>query len=256
MLGVPDAATRDFTAALSSRALPPEERAQALLQRGFLRDGEGKLNEAASDYGAVIAQGGDGVATALNNRANIYRRQSKFAEAKHDYQAALAAGGKAQYVWYGLGQIAEAEGDVLGARGFYAKAMTADPAYALASQRLAALGGRPEGAFSEFAGTDPAWAAGPDGQRQAARGRRDRPASAYARGHKRPRRFAAAGEGYPACRQVERGDQPCAPPWTNLPLPEARSSSAPGGARRKPEPAGTRPWPGQGTFWRAGGHMW
>ncbi len=88
------------------------------------------------------------MATALNNRANIFRRQSRFAEAKHDYQAALAAGGKAQYVWYGLGQIAEAEGDALGARGFYAKAVTADPAYALASQRLAALGGAPEGAIN------------------------------------------------------------------------------------------------------------
>ena len=148
LLGIADAATRDFTAALNSRALPPEERAQALLQRGFLRDGQGRLNEAASDYGAVIAMDGDGLATALNNRANVYRRQNLFAEAKHDYQAALAAGGKAQYAWYGLGQIAEAQNDALAARGFYAKAVAADPAYALASQRLAALGGPPEGAIA------------------------------------------------------------------------------------------------------------
>lgn len=148
LLGIPDAATRDFTAALNGSALPREERAEALLQRGFLRDGEGKLNEAASDYSAVIALGGEGAATALNNRANIYRRQKRFSDAKHDYGAALSAGGKAQYIWYGLGQIAEAQADVLAARGFYAKSVAVDPAYALASQRLAALGGPPEGAIA------------------------------------------------------------------------------------------------------------
>jgi tetratricopeptide (TPR) repeat protein len=148
LLGINDAATRDFTAALNSRALPPEERVQALLQRGFLRDGEGRLNEAASDYSAVITLNGDGVATALNNRANIYRRQNLFAEAKRDYQAALTAGGKPQYAWYGLGRIAESEGDTLVARGFYAKAVATDSAYVLAAERLTALGGPPEGAIA------------------------------------------------------------------------------------------------------------
>jgi tetratricopeptide (TPR) repeat protein len=147
LLGSSDAAMQDFTLALSSRALPPAEQAQALLQRGFLRDGMGRLAEASADYGAVIALKGEGLATALNNRANIHRRQSRWAEAKADYQAALAAGsGRAQYSWYGLGQIAEAQGDNPGARAFYARAVAADPAYAAPSQRLAALGGPGEGA--------------------------------------------------------------------------------------------------------------
>lgn len=148
LLGITDAATRDFTTAVNSRALPPDELSQALLQRGFLRDGQGRLNEAASDYSAVITAGGEGVATALTNRANVYRRQNLFTEAKRDYQAALAAGGKAQYAWYGLGQIAEVQGDALSARGFYAKAIAADPTYTLASARLTALGGPPEGAIA------------------------------------------------------------------------------------------------------------
>ncbi len=137
-------AMRDFTAALNTSALPAAERSQALLQRGFLRDGLGQLDEAAQDYSAVIALKGNSFATALNNRANIYRRQNRLAEARRDYQAALSAsGGKPQYSWYGLGQIAEAETDPAAARRFYARAVAADPGYTPASQRLEALGGTP-----------------------------------------------------------------------------------------------------------------
>jgi len=144
LLGVHETATHDFTTALDSHALPPEERAQALLQRGFLRDGEGKLNDAIADYSAVIALHGEGLATALNNRANVYRRQNKLDEAKRDYRAAFGAGSKGQYVWYGLGQIAEAQKDIVTARDYYARAIIVDPNYALASERLAALGGPPD----------------------------------------------------------------------------------------------------------------
>jgi tetratricopeptide (TPR) repeat protein len=149
LLGKPDEAMGDFTRALGTRALLPADRAQALLQRGFLHDGREQLGEAAADYTAVIMLNADGVATALNNRANIYRRQNRLGEARRDYQAALAAGGgKPQYAWYGLGQIAETQNDTLAARGFYAKAVAAGPDYALAAQRLAALGGPPEDAIA------------------------------------------------------------------------------------------------------------
>lgn len=150
LLGDTDAAVSDFTLALTGSALPPEERAQALLQRGFLRDGLGKLEAAAADYTAVIAMKGDSLATALNNRANIYRRQNRMMEARRDYLAALAAGGgKPQYSYYGLGQVAEALHDTLTARSSYARALAADPDYSLAAQRLAALGGAPEGTLAD-----------------------------------------------------------------------------------------------------------
>jgi len=150
LLGASAEAMRDFTQALDTRALPPDERAQALLQRGFLRDGLGRLDEAAGDYTAVIALKEGSLATALNNRANIYRRQNKLSQARRDYLAALSAnGGKPQYSYYGLGQIAEAQHDTLAARGFYAKAVAADSNYGLASERLAALGGPPEGAIPD-----------------------------------------------------------------------------------------------------------
>jgi hypothetical protein len=149
LLGATDAAVTDFTQALASNGLPPEERAQALLQRGFLHDGLGKLELASADYSAVIAMKGDSLATALNNRANIYRRQNRLMEARRDYLAALSAGsGKPQYSYYGLGQIAESLHDTLAARSSYARALAADPDYSLASERLAALGGAPEGALA------------------------------------------------------------------------------------------------------------
>ncbi len=147
LLGARDAAMRDFTQALDTRALPRDERGEALLQRGFLHDGLGQLNEAVRDYTAAIALKGYSAATALNNRANIYRRRNKLEEARQDYLAALSAdGGRPQYSYYGLGQIAEARHDSLAARGFYAEAAIADPDYGAASERLTALGGPPDGA--------------------------------------------------------------------------------------------------------------
>ena len=149
LLGQHSAALHDLTLSLDSHALPVDERGQALLQRGFLHDGLGELGEAVSDYSAAAALKDYNLATALNNRANIYRRQNKLSEARRDYLAALSAdGGQKQYSYFGLGQIAEATGDVQGARGFYAKALIAEPVYADASERLAALGGPLDGAIA------------------------------------------------------------------------------------------------------------
>jgi tetratricopeptide (TPR) repeat protein len=145
-----DQAMADFTGAIETHALPTEERAQALLQRGFLLDGMNRLDDAAKDYTAVVNLKAGSLATALNNRANIYRRQKRLLDARRDYEAALAAGSaKPQFPYFGLGQIAEAQNDTQAARGFYAKAVAADPGYQLASERLAGLGGTPEGALAE-----------------------------------------------------------------------------------------------------------
>jgi tetratricopeptide (TPR) repeat protein len=150
LLGAHDAAMHDFTQALDTNALPRDEQGQALLQRGFLHEGLGRLNEAVGDYTAAIALSGYSAATALNNRANIYRRQNKLAEARRDYLAALSAdGGQPQYSYFGLGQIAETERDVPAARGFYAKAVIADPDYMAASERLTALGLLPDGVLRD-----------------------------------------------------------------------------------------------------------
>jgi tetratricopeptide (TPR) repeat protein len=145
-----DEAMVDFAGAIETHALPADERAQALLQRGFLLDGMNRLDDAAKDYGAAANLKSSSMATALNNRANVYRRQNRQIEARRDYQAALAAGTtRPQFPYFGLGEIAEAQQDKEAARGFYAKALAADPGYRLASERLAQLGGAPEGTLAE-----------------------------------------------------------------------------------------------------------
>lgn len=144
LLGAHDGALRDLTQAIDTRLLSSEDLGQAYLQRGFLREGQGQLDEAIGEYGAAIALKGYSTATAFNNRGNIYLRLGRLMDAQADYLAALAAdGGQSQYSYYGLGRVAEASGDRVGARGFYAKAVTIDAGYTAASGRLAALGGAP-----------------------------------------------------------------------------------------------------------------
>jgi tetratricopeptide (TPR) repeat protein len=147
LLGAHDAAFRDFTQAIDTGLLSPEDLGQAYLQRGFLREGLGQLDEAIADYGSAIALKGYSTATAFNNRGNIYLRLGRLMDAQADYLAALAAeGGQSQYSYYGLGQVAETMGDRLEARGFYAKALAIDAGYAAASEHLAALGRPPDAA--------------------------------------------------------------------------------------------------------------
>jgi tetratricopeptide (TPR) repeat protein len=89
LLGTPDAALRDLTEAINSRALLPDELGQAHLQRGFLREGSGQSDEAVADYGAAIALKGYSTAIALNNRGNIYLRRGR-SRAKHPVTSAAA----------------------------------------------------------------------------------------------------------------------------------------------------------------------
>lgn len=136
-------ALADYTAAIESRALGREDQARAFFDRGLLLDGMNRLDDALQDYSAAIRIAPK-FAAALNNRANVYRRLRRFGDAERDYRASLAAGdAQSQYPYYGLGQIAEAQGKSHRARVFYAKALTAAPDFAAASQKLARLEAAP-----------------------------------------------------------------------------------------------------------------
>jgi tetratricopeptide (TPR) repeat protein len=138
-LGANDEALADFTLALSIAALPPQERARALFARGVSLDSLGHLDAAAGDYSAALRLV-PGAAYALNNRANVRRRQGRLDEARRDYLAALKEPNpNPQYPYFGLGRIAEAQGDLAAARGYYNQALAAAPGFALAQERLQAL---------------------------------------------------------------------------------------------------------------------
>jgi Tfp pilus assembly protein PilF len=134
-------AINDLSQAIAMHALPAVEEAHLVFDRGVIRDALGQLDAAAADYSATLLVM-PRFAPALNNRANVYRRQNRLAEARRDYLASLAAGNpQPEYPWCGLGEVAEAEGDMETARDSYAHAVAANPAYGPAADRLAALGG-------------------------------------------------------------------------------------------------------------------
>lgn len=138
------AAVTEFTKAINLKSLTPAGQAEALFDRGATLHEMGQVTDAIRDYSAAIALVPT-FASALNNRANIYRLQGHYSEAMRDYHAALAASAAEgnthpEYAYYGLGQIAEAKNDKPLARKEYAKAVAANPQYDLAKKRLAALG--------------------------------------------------------------------------------------------------------------------
>jgi tetratricopeptide (TPR) repeat protein len=134
-------ALADLTQALDAKSLTVPEQARLYLERGLILDSLNRLDDAVGDYGAALRLAPNS-APALNNRANVFRRQNRFADAQRDYLASLAADNPApEYPYYGLGQVAEAAGKPDEARNFYARALAANPGYGLAAERLAALGG-------------------------------------------------------------------------------------------------------------------
>jgi tetratricopeptide (TPR) repeat protein len=141
MLGEHDAALVDFTESLEARALTKPEQARAYYDRGVTLDEMTRTDDALGDYAAAIKLVPN-FAAALNNRANVYRRTGKLDAAQADYQASIQAGNPhPEYPNYGLGQVAEAVGNPDAARAYYQAALTANPQFALAHDRLAALGG-------------------------------------------------------------------------------------------------------------------
>jgi tetratricopeptide (TPR) repeat protein len=139
-MGKRSEAVKDFTTAIDSQMLPRGDLARAYFDRGVTLDELGRTNDAIADYSRALEQV-PRYATALNNRANAYRRTGHYAEARSDYQASLAAGNdQPEYPLYGLGRIAEAQGDPVMAKAFYQRALAANANFASATRRIAALG--------------------------------------------------------------------------------------------------------------------
>lgn len=138
-LGHLDEALSDFSAAIDANVLPAAEQARALFDRGVTLDEAGRTQSAIADYSQAITIV-PRYAVAFNNRGNAYRRLKKFELARADYEAALGAGDdEPEFPLYGLGRVAEAQGDAVLAQSFYHKALAANAGYGPASARLATL---------------------------------------------------------------------------------------------------------------------
>lgn len=135
----PKEAYDDFTYALSLHALSSADVARVRFDRGVVLEEMNRTEEAIADYTAAI-NFEPRFAAAYNNRANAYRRLGRLDEATRDYQTSLRYGNpQPEYPFYGLGQIAEALGQAETARGYYQEALTHNPYFALAAQRLAVM---------------------------------------------------------------------------------------------------------------------
>jgi len=140
--GMQEQALLDLNQAIDLKALPAAEQARLIFDRGLILDAQGWLEQAAGDYSAAIKLA-PRFAPAFNNRANVYRRLNRLDDARRDYLASLTMGNaQPEYSWYGLGQVAEAQGDQTAARTAYGRAIAANPAYELAADRLSALDGQ------------------------------------------------------------------------------------------------------------------
>ncbi len=141
-LGNREDALVDFTEALWLKVLPADQAARVLYDRGVVLDELGRPHDALGDYDAALKLL-PGFAAAYNNRANIERREGHYVLARLDYRRALRAGDPAkEYAYYGLGQIAEAQKRYALAQRYYARALAANPHFALATESLAALDSR------------------------------------------------------------------------------------------------------------------
>ncbi len=140
-LGRPQDAYADFTEALSLHALSAGEIARARFDRGVVLEEMKRIDDAIADYTAAINLE-PRFASALNNRANAYRRLGQIDNAARDYIASLNSGNpQPEYSLYGLGQISEALGRTDAARAYYQQALSFNPHFELAAQRLAVFNG-------------------------------------------------------------------------------------------------------------------
>ena len=148
-------AVAELSQALATKALSHTDVVRATYDRGVALDAMGKTPEAIVDYSAAIRLDPT-FAPAINNRANAYRRMGRTAAAKRDYIAALKCrGALREYPYFGLGQIAEKQGDVAAARDYYLKALAANPAFAVAAMGLVALDKRSHEAIASATPTQP-----------------------------------------------------------------------------------------------------
>lgn len=132
-------AVEQLSRAIAAKDLSRADRARAFYDRGIAYDGLGNMRAAVADYSAALRLE-PALAPALNSRADAFRRSGVLDAARRDYAAALKCPGAApERAYYGLGMIAQQQGDVATARDYFQKALAANPGFTLAAEGLAAV---------------------------------------------------------------------------------------------------------------------
>jgi tetratricopeptide (TPR) repeat protein len=117
-------------------ALTSEDKKKTLVNRGVIRNREGKLGDAIEDFNAALGIDG-ALGEAYLNRGNSYYFGARYRDAISDYERALDLEVRKPWAaWYNIGLAKDASGDAAGARAAYEKAVELNPDFHQAKQKL------------------------------------------------------------------------------------------------------------------------
>src|SRR6185295_10834374 len=134
--GQPGRAILDYTQALFKGGLPREARPRALNNRGLAYEALGDHDSALRDYNLALKLN-PAYAEAYANRGNLHRRFNRHDLAIADFEMAIRnAHPHPKYVYVSMGLSLEALGKRTEAVEAYHHALTIDPEFASAKQRL------------------------------------------------------------------------------------------------------------------------
>lgn len=122
--------------ALADRTTNRGDRKKTLVNRGVIYNRTGDVGSAMDDFNAALAIDG-ALGEAYLNRGNSYFLSQRYDEALSDYQHALDLDvGKPWAAWYNIGLVYEAQKQPDKAREAYEEALSANPDFAQARQKL------------------------------------------------------------------------------------------------------------------------
>ena len=137
--GQPGRAILDYTQALFKGGLPREARPRALNNRGFAYEALGDHDSALRDYNMALKLN-PAYAEAYANRGNLHRRFNRHDLAIADFDLAIRnSHPHPKFVYVSMGLSLEAWGKRTEAMDAYRHALTIDPEFAQAKERLSNL---------------------------------------------------------------------------------------------------------------------
>lgn len=122
--------------ALASPETTRVDRKKTLVNRGVILNRNGRVGEAISDFNAALAID-SGLGEAYLNRGNSHYLAKRYDDALSDYQRALDLEiNKPWTAWYNIGLAYDAKKQPDKAREAYQEALSANPNFTLAQQKL------------------------------------------------------------------------------------------------------------------------
>jgi tetratricopeptide (TPR) repeat protein len=122
--------------ALKDRSTNGSDRKKTLVNRGVIYNRTGDVGAAVDDFNAALEIDG-ALGEAFLNRGNSYYLTQRYDDALSDYERALDLDvGKPWAAWYNIGLAYEAKKQPDKAREAYEEAVSANPDFAQARQKL------------------------------------------------------------------------------------------------------------------------